>query len=179
MAVKKRSKPQRKMQRAQRTNVRRQGRVDYPFEEIAITAGIGLLIAYGGAYFNLWSLPYSRVKWRPKDITLIYNPYSDTYTPADLVKFSAQLYECMSGITAFDVCSTLWRILGQDLSLNDLRGLHNAWHDNIDNKISLFKWIEAESSMSSAEAAYRQLALQKLTQAGVGPKIKLLPPRGV
>jgi len=84
-------------------------------------------------------------------------------------KFLAlQMAKAMRGITTTDKMTFYNKLIVNELTYNDVRGIHNAFLKYVDPGQSLYDWIGSEWATGSTEEIWRDKALEKLNRAGVG-----------
>lgn len=143
---------------------------------LAIAIGSGLIAAYKKI------APVARIavknypkKYRKFAVGFGKYKWYKQFVPSNL---ASDLKVCMTGATTSDPCLEYWKKILK-LNQNEIRGLHNAWHRTIDNRLSLYDWIKAEDTSTPTQYKTKLEILKRFNMSGVGERNQILPPKEI
>jgi len=161
------------------TRTTKKGTTVIDSKPVRIVLGIGTAVGLYQAYKQIIGEPRIIVVADPKKISQVKTMASWGVYEFKPLNIQGQAYDMqyqMTGVGLYETMNPYYNLLIKTYTYNDLRLLHNYWLKYIDSSKSLYDWINAEITNGGEELALQQNALKKLTNAGVGNKIKIKIP---
>ena len=141
---------------------------DIPYVKIVIAGGV----AYVGYRIlkatGIIPTKVKKVGCKPGQLSSWELKWVDEVYDLDPAHYVKALDKCYRGVNLLpSPCDYLLRLLGENMTENDLNCVYNAWLKNIDANESIYTFLVYQQPYEGLEKYYMMQAIKRLTDVGL------------